>query len=272
MRPLKHGLQLGLVVLALTLGGCPQPTPGKSTPAQPGATPAASNPGGQPGASPGASPTGGGGDAAPPPPAWTTIPEDLVKNEHFYPQLKPTASWPDPTGLTPIAKAPEAQRPQASKVRVLKELVEFCVHPDFVPKDLDAAMGLDEKGRLFVKLGKGKTSGSASMDTTPEGSKFPVFAMTFQAPSKGPHDLAGLTKRVARVVKPGLMKEINKDKETKFARSPQVKGDARIAALALLDPSGSFGTQFPYVYAYGGDDHLVVLLQEVPHMSGGGPR
>jgi hypothetical protein len=196
-----------------------------------------------------------------------------VKDEHFYPQLKPTATWPDPVGLTPISKAPEGKRPEAGKIRILKELVEFCVHPDLVPKDLDAALGLDEQGRLFVKLGKGKASGSASMDTKPEGSKFPVFAMTFKTPAKGPHTLESLTKRVARVIKPGLMGEINKTKESKFARSPRVKGEARVAALALLDPAGAFGTQFPYVYAYGGDDHLVVLLQEVPHMSGGGgPR
>jgi len=195
-----------------------------------------------------------------------------LQDEHFYPQLKPTATWPDPAGLTPIAKSPEDKRPTASKVRVLKELVEFCVHPDLIPKDLDAAMGLDEQGRLFVKLGRGKASGSASMDTRAEGSKFPVFAMTFKTAAKGPHTLESLTRRVAKVVKPGLMSEINKTKESRFAASPRVKGDARVAALALLDPAGAFGTQFPYVYAYGGDDHLVVLLQEVPHMSAGGPR
>ena len=275
MRPLQLGLQLGLVVLALTLGGCPQPTPGKSTPAQPGATPAGSDttPGGEPGATPGATPTEGGGDTTPAAPAWSTIPEDLLQDEHFYPQLKPTANWPDPISLTPIAKAPEGKRPEASKIRILKELVEFCVHPDLVPKDLDAALGLDEQGRLFVKLGQGKTSGSASMDTTVAGSKFPVFAMTLKAPTKGPHTLESLGKRVAKVVKPGLMDEINKTKESRFAASPRVKGDARVAAMALLDPAGAFGTQFPYVYAYGGDDHLVVLFQEVPHMSGGeGPR
>ena len=196
-----------------------------------------------------------------------------MQDEHFYPQLKPTAVWPDPATLTPIAKAPKAKRPAASKIRVLKELVEFCVHPDLVPKDLDAALGLDEQGRLFVKLGQGKASGSASMDTIPEGSKFPVFAMTFKGSAKGPHTLESLGKRVARVVKPGLMSEINKTKESRFAASPRVKGDARVAAMALLAPAGAFGTQFPYVYAYGGDEHLVVLLQEVPHMSGGeGPR
>lgn len=270
--PLQGGLQLGLVILALTLGGCPQPTPGKTTGSKTG-TPAASPGDGPdtPDSTPGASPTGGG-EATPAPPAWSTIPEDLMKDEHFYPQLKPTASWPDPAGLTPPSKAPEAQRPTPSKIRILKELVELCVHPDLVPKDMDAALGVDDKGRLFMKLGKGKATGSASMDTLPEGSKFPVFAMTFKIPAKGPHTLDSLNKRVAKVVKPGLMTEINKTKESRFAASPRVKGEARVAGMALLDPTGAFGTQFPYVYGYGGDDHLIVLLQEVPHMTGGPPK
>ena len=45
----------------------------------------------------------------------------------------------------------------------------------------------------------------------------------------------------------------------------QVKGGARIAGLALMNRNG-YGMQFPYVYAFAGDEHLMVVFQEVPHM------
>lgn len=207
-----------------------------------------------------------------PPPAWSTIPADLVADEDFYPMLKSTASWPDPAGLVAPNSVAKSKRPPPVKVRVLRELVELCVHKDYQPKDMDAALGLDGEGRLFARLGKGKASGSASLDTHPKDSRYPVFAMTFKLSSKGPHTLATLSKRVREVVNPGLMQEIERTKDSRFAASPRVKGTERVAALALLAPSGAFGTQFPYVYAYLSDDHLVVLLQEVPHMSAGPPK
>ena len=273
-------LQLALVLVSLSALGCPQPgAPGK-TGSTPGSTPAAKT--GEPD---GAAKTGeqgggktgeqGGGkqdEGSPPPPAWKTIPDELVADEHFYPMLKPLAAWPDPLGLKQPESLPEAKRPSAIEVRQLKELVELCVHPDLIPKDLDAALGVDADGRLFARLGKGKTTGSASLDTRDPASKFPVFAVTLKLAAKGPHSIDSLTKRVARVVKPGLMKEIDRSAETRFAASPRVKGSERAAGLALLDRAGEIGTQFPYVYAFGDDEHVVVLLQEVPHMSAGGPR
>lgn len=272
-------LQLALVVFSLSALGCPQPTPGKTAQpaASPGESPAAktgeepTQPG-DPSETPAGTPGEIGGPVADAPPAWRTIPTELVEDENFYPMLKPLASWPDPVGLAQPASLPEAQRPPAVKIRLLKELVELCVHPDLVPKDLDAALGVDAQGRLFARLGRGKTSGSASLDTTAEGSKYPVFAVTLKLPAKGPHSVDALSKRVARVVAPALMKEIERNDQTRFAASPRVSGDQRAAGLALLDRGGAFGTQFPYVYAFGDDEHVVVLLQEVPHMSADGPR
>ena len=277
-------LQLALVVLSLSALGCPQPSgPGK-TGSTPAATPAGKTEagggtaaktgeteGGGQGGGEGGGPTGGGPEG-PPPPAWKTIPDELLADEHFYPMLKPLAEWPDPAGLKQPAEVAEAKRPSALEVRQLKELVELCVHPDLIPKDLDKALGVDAEGRLFLRLGQGKASGSASLDTLAPGSKYPVFAMTLKLAAKGPHSIESLTKRVARVVKPAVMKEIERNKDTRFAASPRVKGDARAAGLALLDRAGAIGTQFPYVYAFGDDEHVVVLLQEVPHMSSGGPR
>lgn len=263
-------LLLGLLLLT----GCPPDAP---TPPPPGGG------GGKPPAT-----TEGGGEAPPPAtetttPAdadapWTVIPSAKVREE-IYPMLQPAETWPAPSALTPVAEVPEERRPDPSKVRVLKELVQFVVHPDLRPKDLDAAIGVDAQGRTFMRLGKEKAQGSASLDVrrAADDPKFdrPVFVMTIDDPAAGAQTLERLRRRVKNVVAPDLAKELEAPKHELEAH-PQVSGEDGVAAMAMLDRNG-YGGQFPYLYAFGTDKHLLVLLQEVPHMSlgtddGQGPR
>src|SRR5690606_6105581 len=137
------------------------------------------------------------------------------------------------------------------------------------PKDLDAAIGVDAQGRTFMRLGKDKTQGSASLDVRRAADNprfdFPVFVMTIDDPASGAQTLDRLKRRVRNVVAPALAEELQRPKHGLEAH-PQVNGEEGVAAMALLDRSG-FGGQFPYLYAFGTEEHLLVLLQEVPHMS-----
>lgn len=263
-------LLLGLLLLT----GCPPDTP---TPPPPGGgggkgqPPVSTEAGDQ---TPTGAPTPAGEAEAP----WTVIPSAKVRDE-IYPMLQPAETWPAPSALKPLAEVPEDRRPDPSTVRALKELVQFVVHPDLRPKDLDAAIGVDAQGRTFMRLGKEKAQGSASLDVrrAADDPKFdrPVFVMTIDDPASGAQTLDRLKRRVRNVVAPELAKELDTPKHALEAH-PQVAGEDGVAAMALLDRSG-YGGQFPYLYAYGTDKHLLVLLQEVPHMSlgsddGQGPR
>ncbi|HBP18986.1 MAG TPA: hypothetical protein DEA08_14520 [Planctomycetes bacterium] len=241
-----------LLLSALTLG-CPQPSQpsGKG-----GEQPAASTP-----ADAGDAGEGAGSEA----PAWKVIPAELTEDEHFYPILRATAEWPDPTSLRPLSKVPEDKQPKEVRQRVLREIVELVVNDELRPQDSKAALGLDGKDRLFMQLGKGTSTASASTETKDPKNPMPVFAMSFKQKAKGPHTIETLRERVARVVSPDLAAELKKE-GSRLEPSPRVKGEASAAGMALLDRSGKFGMQFPYLYAYGDDEHLLILLQEVPHM------
>lgn len=257
------------LLLSLTLLGCPgdpPPQPGGGGGGGSGKTnttePTTTTGGGGP-----ATPTesGGGGSTAAP---WTVLPSRQVKDE-IYPMLQAAETWPAPTALTPISELPAERQPDPSKVRVLKELVQFVVHPDLRPRDLDAAVGVDAQGRTFIRLGKERAQGSASMDVrtpaTDPKFDFPVFTIVLDDPSQGVTTLDSLKHRVKNAVAPDLSKEMKDGHE--LEAHPQVNGGEKgVAAMAMLDRSG-YGGQFPYLYAYGTGKHLVITLQEVPHMS-----
>lgn len=198
---------------------------------------------------------------------WAVIPAPM--QEAIYPMLQPAATWPAPSALAPVAEVPAERRPDPGKVRALEELVKFIVRPDLVPRDFEAALGVDAQGRTFVRLGKDKTQGSASLDVrrVPDDPKFdfPVFVMTIDDPAPGAQSFERLKRRVRNVVAPALAEELER-RGDKFEPLPAVNGEAGVAGLAFLDRSG-YGGQFPYLYAFGTEKHLLVLLQEVPHMS-----
>lgn len=264
---------LAVLSLALLLAGCPPPA---QNPTNPSATDGKGG-GGQP-ATDGKGGGGGGGDApteaaAPAAPPWEVVP--AAQTETIYPMLQEARTWPAPTALRAPADLPEEKRPSAEKVRQLKLLVERVVSPELRPKDFDAAVGVDEKGRTFVRLGKEKAVGSASMEVrrVPEDKKFdfPVFTIVVEDdPPQGDQTLDRLKRRVRAVVVPGLGKEMDREEkgDTPYAlvASPAVNGKDGVAAMAMLDRSG-FGAQFPYLYAYGTAKHLLITVQEVPHMS-----
>lgn len=268
---------LPALLLGLTLIGCPPDAP---TPTGGGKTPQVATDGsgtatdGQTTTEPGA--TQPAGAEAP----WTVFASPEVKQE-IYPMLQPAETWPAPTALKPIADVPEDKRPDPSKVKALKDLVLFLVHPDLRPKDMDAAIGVDAQGRTFMRLGKDKAQGSASLDVRRVADDpkfdFPVFAMTLDDPASGAQTLERLQRRVKNVVTPDLGKEMSVERFALQAQpNPKVNNEQGVAAMAMLDRDG-FGGQFRYLYAWGTDKHLLVLLQEVPHMSlgddgGQGPR
>lgn len=274
--PMRTLRRLPALLLALLLAGCPPDAPTPPPPGGGGAQPPATTEAGggeQPPASTEAATPAG--DATTP---WKVIPSDEVREE-IYPMLQAAETWPAPAALTPLAEVPAERRPDAAKVKALEELVKFLVHPDLRPKDMGAAVGVDAQGRTFMRLGKDKAQGSASLDVRREADDprfdFPVFVMTIDDPAAGAQTLERLQRRVRNVVAPDLAKELSTAKHGLEAH-PQVNGEGGVAGMALLDRSG-FGGQFPYLYAFGTDTHLLVLLQEVPHMSlgdddGQGPR
>jgi hypothetical protein len=253
---------LPLILILLT--GCPKPPPPGPGP---GATPPTAD-GTSAQANGAAGSDANDPDSAPAEPLaeWALIPESV--NEVIYPTLQLAASWPDPASLTPLDKAEEKSRPKPAKTLQLKQLVESLLAKDLQPKDPDAALGIDSKGRLFMRLGRTKTLGSASMDVGPEGNEYPLFSIVLDSKGEGPRSLATLVKRV----KKSLAKKLGEELETKghsLEAHPKIDGGERVAALADLDRNG-FGMQFPYLYAYGSAKHVLIILQEVPHMAAPG--
>lgn len=258
-----------LVLLALLTTGCPPPAPDKTkTGPAAGKTPTSKTAAGgkTTGTDPAQTdPKQSGGASGP---TWSVISQDLVDHPDYYPMLKPTASWPTPGSLKPVSSLPEAQRPSATQVQNLKELVTFIVSKDLRPKDMDAALGVDGQGRLFMKLGKTKPEGSASLQVRQAKTKFPVFCMTLQRKRAGKQTIDSLRKQVASVVTSKLAKHLSGlNQASKLSAWPQHKGDAVISGMAMLDRQQAHGTQFPYLYGFSNGTHLVVLLQEVPHMT-----
>lgn len=265
---MRHPLPCLLLALLL-LTGCPDPpTPTPPAPNGGQASPTDPTGPGDAAANPGDPAPAGPADGAPAAvAAWTVIPSS--SREAIYPMLQVAATWPAPEGLRAPSAAPAAQQPSATRVRLLKELVGQVVAERLRPNDMDSALGLDGEGRLFLKLGEGKASGSASLEVKPAGlppeRDFPVLELVLADPRPGPRSLEDLRRRVAAVLVPGLAAELKREGHALEAH-PQLATDAEVAAMAELDRQG-FGAQFPYLYAYATDQHLVVLLQEVPHRS-----
>lgn len=256
---------LPALLLGLALIGCPPDAPVSPTGGGAGKAPAGGTETPTTTESGGSQPAAGAAEAP-----WTVIASPEVRQE-IYPMLQAADTWPAPAALKPIADVPADKRPDPTKVQALKDLVLFLVHPDLRPKDMDAAIGVDAQGRTFMRLGKEKAQGSASLDVrrSADDPKFdhPVFAMTLDDPASGAQTLERLQRRVKNVVTPELGKELSVQKHALEAQpNPKVNNEQGVAAMALLDRDG-FGGQFPYLYAWGTDKHLLVLLQEVPHMS-----
>lgn len=263
-------------LLCALLAGCPPPagpTPGggPTGPNRPAPTDGAPATDAAPPATDAAPPAGG--DVTP----WAVIAPEKV--EKVYPMLHEAKTWPAPAALKAPKDVAEGQRPKPERVAMLLDLVKKVVRPDLLPPDLEAAVGVDERGRTFVRLGKTKAVGSASLDVravpTDKRFDFPVLALAVQDGKKGPQTLQRLSERVRDVVVEGMGREMSAEVDGKrpyaLEASPQAADADGFAALAMLDPAG-FGTQFRYLYAWGTDEHLLIVLQEVPHMNLNEPR
>ncbi len=273
MRPLQACL---LALLLAFTSGCPDPTPEPRPPAAPGEgggdgggaqDPPADGRDGPPagGGEGGDGPAQGRGDAGGGDlPEWEVIP--AAHREAIYPVMQPLASWPDPGSLRPLSQLEPAAAPDPTERQLLEQLVALVIAPQLRPTDFDAALGVDGEGRLFVKLGKTKASGSASLNVELEGGN-PVFGLVVRDEVEEKPSVEQLVARVSEVVVPELAREL-RGPDARVHPSPQVKGPEGVALLAMLDRAGAFGIQFPYLYAYGTPRHVAVLLQEVPHESG----
>lgn len=252
--------RLLLLPLLLALAGCPaEPGAGGGTPANP--TPPAqggNGNGGQPPPPPGEGQAGGegGGGGAP----WQLIPPEALKQME-WPMLDPVASWPAPESLVPPELSPVARTIDPGQVRDLEEVVRRAIKPALRPTDPQAAIGLDEQGRLHLKLGKGKAMGSASLATHP-ADRPPTFAFAFTTGRAAAKTIEELRDQVAQVVSTELGEELKREEHR---LEPHPKGTPGVG-LAFLDRRG-FGERFPYLYAYSADKRLLVVMHEVPHMS-----
>ena len=259
------------VLLLPLLAGCPPPPAGKSQ-SEPSKTATSKTP---------SSKTGGGeavgGDLTPNSTPtvekghWPLVSPKLTKDPDFYRQLSHLSSWPSPRLLTTVAAQPLSQRPKPIAVKNLKELVGLIVTPRLRPTDLDGALGIDPKGRLHIKLGAGKATGSASLQVRNEGSNYPIFCMTFEGSQRGATTIEGLRARVSEVLVPSLAKAL-KQKANQLEAWPKLEGGTEVAGMALLDRQSEHGIQFPYLYGFANKTHLTVLLQEVPHAKAPGTK
>jgi hypothetical protein len=255
MRSSASTLLLGLSLLVLC--GCP-PDPATKSPAKsevPGKSGPAAGPGG-----------GAGGDDPQPqdPVAWTVIDQAafdaMAVDDCAWPILEPMASVPSPASLQPVSEVPEAQRPGPSKILALRQLVSNVVAEHLRPADFDAALGVDARGRTYVKLGRDGRQGTATVDSHLDQDA-PVFTIVIN--QEGLTTTDALRQRVAEIVVDDLADALKLDRH-RIQAHPKVSyaGNASLRD----DPSG-FGVQFPWLHAFVSADKVVVILVEAPHMS-----
>jgi hypothetical protein len=175
--------------------------------------------------------------------------------------LDPVASWPSPDALVAPQLSPVARAIDPGEIRALVEVVERVVKPALRPTDPQAAIGLDEQGRLFLKLGRGKADGSASLATHP-ADRPPTFAFALETGRAAATTIEQLREQVAQVVSPELAAELAREEHR---LEPHPKGTPGVG-LAFLDRNG-FGERFPYLYAFSGAKRLLIVMHEVPHLS-----
>lgn len=242
----------------LALAGCPEPLPGPYSSQAGGQQP-------QPGKT-----TDEPGTPAPPPldptrpereppvlPPWELIKKPMVE-EIAWPMLDPVAEWPAPDSLVDPEKSPVARAFDLEEVKQLAFVVERALERAYRPSDPRAAAGVDAQGRLFLKLGRGKTEGSASFATHP-ADRPPTFAFALETGKPAATTIEELRAQVAAVVSEPLAEEMKKEKHR---LEPHPKGLPGVG-LAFLDRNG-FGQRFPYLYAYSSKGKLLVLMHEVP--------
>lgn len=255
---------LGLV-LSFALLGCPPDAPDTKSPASGGAKTGSDDvgegSGGQTGGQAGGETGGGEGPRATP---WTVIPQEdleaMAEEGREWPMLEPVTRWPAPAGLRAISEVPEAQRPDETAQRLLADMTRLLISEEFHPRDFTAALGVDAQGRTFLRLGNNRTEGTATLESHGDGFK-PVFSVVFDHP--GQKTLESVRDRVNRVVVRELAASLSRD-----AHALQSHPNVPNAALSNLrnDPNG-FGVQFPWVWVYGGEDKILLVFMEEPHMS-----
>lgn len=256
---MRHAPALAAALCGLILLGCPGPSSGTGGGQAPvgGEGPALQDPD-----APTEDPVTPAPDGSTPAPTTWTLISAEAEEELAWPLLEPVRSWPAPSALRDLGEDAPAV---AERAALLRQLTETLIRPDLHPSNVDAALKRDAEGRLHLTIGRARPQGSASLDS--HGADFPpVFVVALEKPGPRAEAIGALREAVAQVVVPDLARELAQEGH-RLEPHPQAKG----AGLAFLDRSG-FGAQFPYLYAYSSDDHLLLVFQEVPHGKAPEPR
>src|SRR5690606_18327852 len=129
-----------------------------------------------------------------------------------------------------------------NELRDLTFVVEKVLDKAWRPTDPRAAAGVDARGRLFLKLGRGKTEGSASLSTHHPTERPPTFCFALETGKPAATTIEELRAQVAAVVAEPLAEELSKAKHRLEPHPKQIPG----VGLAFLDRNG-FGQRFPYL-------------------------
>lgn len=225
----------GLVALA----GCSS-TPEPSPTTDPGPSTPTADPGPSPTESPVPEPTSVQVIAA--------ASKDLVQ-----PTLQLCASWPSAAALREPSPGEVSDTRQEILYNQAKRMFGLPVD------ESGAGLRLDADGRLYLIAGEGLVSAELGTDA------FPMVSALVPRSGAVPTETAGLPELVA-----GLLSEAAGQDTSNWALHPKVRGESGdVCATAPVARDG-LGMQFPYVYAYASESHLLVVFQQAPETNMGG--
>lgn len=188
-----------------------------------------------------------------------SIPEPVTKMISY--PLKQAAKWPPREDIKDLAKAPNKTEQNKLDARELIAEGKTWLHPSLFPNPPDKFVGLDAKGRVFLRLGKNGKAGLLSRDMVNQ-----METLSINRPMKVPGTLDQKTINLFlnSTFSKNLVAEL-KTKKHGLEAHPSVKG-RDYAGTAILNPAGC-GLHFQYLYVYTNKNGIVAVLQHVPNRS-----
>jgi hypothetical protein len=188
------------------------------------------------------------------------------------PLVQQAAVWPREDSLAPLPAPGDPARPSPAAIDRLADDVKRLLATELAPPDISKALGVDDKGRLFCKIGhSGGALPGAGLASNDMVAQKPTFAVTlaWQEP-QGELDLAKTTSLVRRALTPRLGAELEREDRGKIQPTPELQRPDSFGGIGHLDRAG-YGVEFGFLYFWASPTRLVVILQrEVHRMAPGG--
>lgn len=187
------------------------------------------------------------------------IPEPVTKMISY--PLKQAAQWPTRETIKNLDKAPNKKEGNKLEAKELIAEAKQWLHPSLIPNPPDKFVGLDAKGRIFLKLGSNGKAGLISRNMVNQ-----METLSINRPVKvtGTLDQKTIDLFLNSTFSKNLVAEL-KIKKHSLEAQPSVKG-RDYAGTAILNPSGC-GLHFQYLYVYTNKNGIVAVLQHVPNRS-----